>query len=214
MTVVLLHAFPLDERMWEPQLQTLVGYDAVAPHLYGRGPSVHEWAKAILGEVEGALTLVGASMGGYVALAMARRAPERVRGVLVAGSRAGPDSAERRAYRDELIAELRERGVPDELETTATADDLAAATEALRDRPDASGTIRSLQVPFVLAVGDGDELLPVEEARAIVELARDGRLEVFPNVGHLPSVEEPELFNAVLLAFLARAGERSPDRFS
>ena len=205
MTVVLLHAFPLDESMWEAQLEALEGQVVFAPRLYGRGPVLDEWAAAILREVEGPLTLVGASLGGYVALAMARRAPERVRGLLLVGSRAGPDSPERRAYRDALIDELREHGVPQELETTATADELAAATEALRDRPDASNVIRALEVPFVLAVGDRDDLLPVEEARAVVALARDGRLEIFPSAGHLPPVEEPELFNAVLLAFVARA---------
>jgi pimeloyl-ACP methyl ester carboxylesterase len=206
-TVVLLHAFPLDERMWAPQVDALAGYDVVAPRLYGRGPSLDEWAAEILEDVSGPFTAVGASIGGYVALAMARQAPERVRGLLLAGSRARTDSPERRAYRDELIQELREHGVPPDMETTARAEELVAATEALRDRSDATDVIRSFRGPFVLAVGDRDELLPVEEARAIVELAPNGRLEVFRGAGHIPSVEEPEEFNAVLLDLVARAGE-------
>jgi pimeloyl-ACP methyl ester carboxylesterase len=76
-TVVLLHALPLDERMWEPQ-RTVVP-DAVAPRLYGRGASLDAWAESIAGEVDGELGLVGASMGGYCSLELARREPERVR---------------------------------------------------------------------------------------------------------------------------------------
>ena len=207
MTVVLLHAFPLDESMWAPQLDTLAGYDVVAPRLYGRGASFDEWAAEMLEEVAGPVTAVGASMGGYVALAMLRQAPERVRGLLLAGSRAGTDSPERRVYRDELIRDLGAHGVPPDMETSATAGELAAATEALRDRRDATDVIRSFPGPFVIAVGDRDELLPLDEARSIVELAPNGRLEVFPGAEHLPSIEQPEEFNGVLLAFLRRAGE-------
>jgi 3-oxoadipate enol-lactonase len=204
LTVVLLHAFPYDEAMWAPQLQALTDYDLAAPRLYGRGPRFEEWAAVLLGELDGPLTLVGASMGGYVALAMARQAPQRVRGLFLAGSRAGPDTPGRRAYRDELIATLREDGVPVGMETTGTAEELIDATLALRDRPDASDVIRAFTGPFVIAVGDRDELLAVDEAREIAALAPDGRVEVFPSAGHLPSIEQPEEFNGVLLAFLRR----------
>jgi pimeloyl-ACP methyl ester carboxylesterase len=127
-TVVLLHAFPYDEAMWAPQFQALTDYDVVAPRLYGRGPRFEEWAAVLLGEFDGPLTLVGASMGGYG--------------------------------------------------------------------------------PFVIAVGDRDELLAVDEAREIAALAPDGRVEVFPGAGHLPSIEQPEEFNDVLLAFLRRPEPR------
>ena len=90
LTIVLLHAFPLDERMWEPQIDALEGVDAVAPRLYGRGHSLDRWAAEILDDVGGPLIVVGASMGGYAGLAMAARAPERVRGLLLAGARAAP----------------------------------------------------------------------------------------------------------------------------
>jgi pimeloyl-ACP methyl ester carboxylesterase len=204
LTVVLLHAFPYDEAMWAPQLEALGDYDVVAPRLYGRGPRFGEWAAALLTEIDGPLTLVGASMGGYVALAMTRQAPERVRGLFLAGSRAGPDTPERRAYRDDLIATLRGHGVPADMGTTATAEQLIDATLALRDRPDATDVILAFAGPFGIAVGDRDELLPVDEAREIAALASDGRVEVFPGAGHVPSIEQPEEFNGVLLAFLQR----------
>src|SRR3989440_8850068 len=108
MTVLLLHALPLDERMWEPQ-RTAFG-DVVAPRLYGRGSSMEEWARTILGEVEGELVAVGASMGGYCALELVRQAPERVRGLVLAGARVEADSPERREGRARTLELIRSNG--------------------------------------------------------------------------------------------------------
>jgi 3-oxoadipate enol-lactonase len=206
MKVLLLHAWPPDERMWEPQLDAVrdAGFEPVAPRLYGRGPSIDGWAGQLLGEVDGPLVAVGASMGGYCALALARRAPERVVGIALAGSRAGADSDERRRFRDEQIATLRSEGVPAELETDVSAEDLAVAQEAMRDRPDLSGVVSSFGGPLLVCVGDGDEIVSVEEARTTADAALRGSLEVFGGAGHLLTIEQPERFNAVLVEFLAQ----------
>jgi pimeloyl-ACP methyl ester carboxylesterase len=63
--------------------------------------------------------------------------------------------------------------------------------------------VRSFTGPLVVAVGDADEVLGIDEARAIAALAPHGRVEVFPGAGHLVSVEQPEEFNGVLLELLA-----------
>jgi pimeloyl-ACP methyl ester carboxylesterase len=202
MTIVLLHAFPADERMWEPQIAALEDRDVVAPRLYGRGPSLERWAAEILEDLDGPLIVVGASMGGYTGLAMAEQAPERVLALLLAGARAGADSAGRRRDRDALIALLGEGGVPAGLDTTATAEELAAAAAAMRDRPDRSGVVRAFAGPLVVAVGDADDVLSVGEARELAALAPRGRVEIFPGAGHLVSVEQPEEFNGVLLGFV------------
>jgi 3-oxoadipate enol-lactonase len=204
--VVLLHAWPLDERMWDPHLAWVRddGFDPVAPRLYGRGPSIDAWAGQILREVEGLFIAVGASMGGYTALALARRAPERVVGIVLAGSRGDADSAERRAYRDELVARIRAEGVPPDAETDASAEELAVAQEAIRDRPDASSVVGAFGGPLLVCVGDADEIVSVDEARELAEQALDGRLEVFPDAGHFVAVDQPERFNGVLLEFLSQ----------
>ena len=82
MKVLLLHAWPLDERMWEPQLGPLreAGFEPLAPRLYGRGAVIDGWAARLLDELHGPFVAVGASMGGHCALALARRAPERLVG--------------------------------------------------------------------------------------------------------------------------------------
>ena len=206
MNVVLLHAWPLDERMWDPLLPALraAGLEPVALRLYGRGGSIDGWAVQILGEVEGPFVVVGASMGGYTALALARRAPERVLGIVLAGSRADADSGERRASRDEQIARLRSEGVPGDLDTDVPAEELAVAQEAIRDRPDAFGVVGAFGGPLLVCVGDADEIVSVEEARAIADAALRGSLEVFPGAGHLLTVEQPERFQEVLTEFLAQ----------
>jgi pimeloyl-ACP methyl ester carboxylesterase len=213
MKVVLLHAFPLDERMWEPQRQALADYEVVTPNLYELGgSSIDAWAQRLVDEIDGELVLVGASLGGYVALAMTRRAPERVRGLLLAGSRATPDPTERRALRDEMIRVVREEGIegwnrefspPGPPERTP--DELVRGIEALRDRSDAAGVVSSFAGPLVVAVGDQDDILPVDEAREIADSAPDGRLEVVKGAGHLVSVEAPDRFNEILLDLLDRA---------
>jgi pimeloyl-ACP methyl ester carboxylesterase len=214
MKVVLLHAFPLDERMWEPQREALSEHEVVVPNLYDLGgSSVDSWAGRILDETAGELVAVGASMGGYVGLAMARWAPERIRALLLAGSRASADPPERRAAREEMIRVVTGEGIagwnrdffppgPDD----RTTDELVRGIQALRDRPDATGVVAELHAPLAVVVGDRDELLPVEEAREIAGSAPYGRLEIVEGAGHLVSVEAPERFNEILLELLRQAG--------
>jgi pimeloyl-ACP methyl ester carboxylesterase len=204
--VVLLHAWPLEPDMWEPQVSVLdaAGFETETPRLYGRGASIDGWASQLLSELEGSFVAVGASMGGYTALALARRATERVPGMALVGSPVRADPPERREYRDRLIGELRTTGVPHDVESAVDAEELAVAQEAIRDRPDASGVAVSFGGPLLVCVGDGDELLPADEARAVADGALRGSLHVFPGAGHLVSVEKPGEFGEVLLEFLAQ----------
>ena len=217
MRVLLLHALPLDGRMWEPQRGALD--DVVAPRLYGRGSSMEAWARSILAEVEGELVAVGASMGGYCALELVRQAPERVRGLVLVGARVEADSPERREGRARLLEVIRSGGAealwedmrpklfpPGETEAVAFArgialeqrsDDLAAAVEAIRDRRDSREVVARFERPVLFAAGRDDPFVSEEEAPPFVE-ARSF------DTGHLPSLERPQEFNAVLAEFVAR----------
>jgi pimeloyl-ACP methyl ester carboxylesterase len=227
--VVLLHAYPLDERMWQPQREALAEHEVVAPNLYAfGGSSMDAWAERLLGDVDGDLALVGASMGGYAALAAARRAPERVRGILLAGARPDADSPERRAGRADTIRLIEEEGAAGlwenqrsklfaeeasesavdlarEMTLGRTEDELVRAIAAIRDRQDNSSLLTSLDVPIVFALGAGDLFFPVEEARQFADGVRDGRLVVFDGSRHLPNLEQPTEFNQTLLEFLQAA---------
>jgi pimeloyl-ACP methyl ester carboxylesterase len=226
MKVVLLHAFPLDERMWEPQLETLRDYEVVTPRLYGRGASLDEWAASLLDENEGDLAVVGASLGGYAALAMTNRAPERIRGLGLVGARADADSPERRAARADTISLIEAGGaealwenqrpkllldsasedsvaLARELVLSRRTDELTAAVRALRDRDDNSATFESFGGPSLVAVGEGDQFFPPNEAEALAGRARHGRLRIFAGARHLPSLEQPGEFNAELAGFFS-----------
>jgi pimeloyl-ACP methyl ester carboxylesterase len=216
MKVVLLHAMPLDERMWSPQLPALTGHEAEMPNLYDLGgSSVDEWAEKLLERIDEDLAVVGASIGGYVALALARRAPERVRGLMLVGSRAADDPPERKAAREDALRTLDEGGLeawapnaPAPPPAERTVDEVKRAIIALRDRRDHSDVARSFDGPLWVVVGDGDPFTPLDEAREIAEQAKSGRLEVFEGVGHFPNLDRPEHFNELLREFLEEAARR------
>ena len=219
MKVVLLHAFPLDERMWEPQRSALEGHDVLAPNLYALGGNTMDaWAQAVLASVNGDVAAVGASMGGYVALAMARQAPHRIRGILLAGSRPGADSPERREGRAATIELIRNEGAaglwenqrdklfgehaPSEAVELARqmalereVPELVRAIEAIRDRPDSSAVLGEARV--LLALGASDQFFPAEEAADL-----PAELVIFEQSRHLPNLEQPAEFNRTLSEFL------------
>jgi 3-oxoadipate enol-lactonase len=227
MRILLLHALPLDERMWEPQLLALAEHEVDAPNLYSLGGSTMEaWATSLLERVPGELVVVGASMGGYCALALARLAPERVRGLVLAGSRADADSPERKEARQTAIERIEREGaegmwrlmepivaaeiVPHELRERLHAialeqppEGLIAAVRAIRDRPDSTDVVARLAAPFLIAVGDQDPIAPVEYVRELVAAAPRGEAFVLERTGHLPSFERPAEFSAKLLEFVS-----------
>jgi pimeloyl-ACP methyl ester carboxylesterase len=204
--VLLLHGWPVSERIWVSQVSALrdAGLDPLAPHLYGRGSSIDDWAAQLLREIDGQLVVVGASMGGYCALAMARRAPERIPGMVLVGSRADADTFERRRFRQDMISDLRAGDRPDRADDDANLEHLAVAQEAMRDRLDLSGVAASFGGPLLVCVGERDELVTVAEAQQLADSALDGRLEVFSDAGHFVSVDQPERFNEVLLEFVSQ----------
>jgi pimeloyl-ACP methyl ester carboxylesterase len=206
MRVVLLHGWPHDEQMWERQAALLEaeGFQVETPRLYGRGASIDGWAAQLLRERDGPLVAVGASMGGYCALALARREPERVVGMMLVGSRADADTWDRRRYREAQISELRSDDSPPPVLGEPTSEELAVAQEAMRDRLDLTGIVSSFGGPLLVCVGDRDDLVSVDEARALSESALQGSLEVFEGAGHFVSLDQPERFDAVLLDFLGQ----------
>jgi pimeloyl-ACP methyl ester carboxylesterase len=212
--VLLLHAFPLDERMWEPQRPALAEHDVTAPRLYGRGRTMDAWADSIAAETEGELVVVGASMGGYCALTLARRAPERVRGLLLVGARPDADSEERRAGRADTIELIRNEGpgglwqtmLPklfaddshaDEDLLFRDADALIQAVEAIRDREDSTAVVRSFAGPVQFVVGEHDPFV------SATELSEFDVREI-PLAGHLVNLERTDEFNEILREFLGR----------
>jgi pimeloyl-ACP methyl ester carboxylesterase len=223
MKIVFLHALPLDERMWEPQLPALTGHEVHAPNLYDLGSSMDEWALGVLQQVPGRLVAVGASMGGYCAAAIARLAPERLDGIVLVGSRADADPPERRPLREQWIEIAREQGGEGLWEAAAKnffaagadpavverahaivreqdPDGLIRAIEAIRDRPDSTEALTS-GIPLLVVAGAEDNLIPPEVGRDLAAASPNGRAEVL-DAGHLPSMERPDEFNRILTTWL------------
>jgi pimeloyl-ACP methyl ester carboxylesterase len=210
-TVLFLHAFPLDERMWDGERELVA--DSVAPRLYRRGHTMREWAASVAREAAGDLLLVGASMGGYCALALARAAGDRVRGALLLGARPEADSDERRVGRAKTIELVREQGpdalwrdmVPklfadernaDERLLYRERDGLVAAVEAIRDRDDSTDVARALGDRLRFVVGEHDPFVTADELREF-------DVRTLAGAGHLANLERPAEFGELLREFLA-----------
>lgn len=119
---MLLHAFPLNARMWEPQFPLSGGgWRVVAPHLRGAdgaggspAASMDDYAGDVIDlldalHIEDAV-IGGLSMGGYVALALFRLAPRYFRGIVLADTRPQADTAEGIEGRKRLLAVVQEKG--------------------------------------------------------------------------------------------------------
>jgi pimeloyl-ACP methyl ester carboxylesterase len=212
--VLLLHAFPLDKSMWEPQRAALAGREVIAPRLYGRGRTMDEWADSVAAETDGELAVVGASMGGYCALALARRAPERVRGLLLVGSRPDADSDERRAGRQDTIDLIHDEGleglwrmmVPKLFHDQSVANEqlvyrdteaLVTALGAVRDREDSTDVVRSFSGPLQFVIGEFDPYVSAGEVSEFDVREMSG-------VGHLVNLERSDEFNEILRQFIGR----------
>jgi 3-oxoadipate enol-lactonase len=200
-TPVWIHGWPLDERQWERQVARFGG---TAVRLYGRGSSVAGWAEQLLAELQGDdFALVGCSMGGYTALELARRAPERVSAIVLAPSKPAPDTAERRAFRDTLIEQLRSDGPPEHASAGITVEELVACQEAIRDRADTSDVVAQFRGLFVACAGTEDDLVHTEDAYELAGLSPNGRAEVFPGAGHFINLDDPDGFDAMIERVLA-----------
>jgi 3-oxoadipate enol-lactonase len=230
--VLLLHAFPLDGRMWVSQRRALeaAGHDVVAPDLPGAEADIGfgSWGESVLGEVEGDFIPVGISMGGYLAFELWRRARGRIPALVLADTRATADTPEQRQARDDTIRLLGEDGFEpfwDGLAPklfSAGADPnvvsgaralaaeqeitgLVAALTTLRDRDDSTPTLATIDVPVLVVVGEEDALTPPSDAAELEDGIRRARLVRISGAGHLTPLEEPEEFNRALLSFVAEA---------
>jgi 3-oxoadipate enol-lactonase len=111
-TVLLLHAFPFDARMWDAQLKALAAsHRVIAPDMPGFGgappwaqpPDLDSWASSLLERLRAARVdeaiVAGCSLGGYLAFAMLRTASNFIRGLALVDTRAIPDTPGRKAAR-------------------------------------------------------------------------------------------------------------------
>lgn len=128
--VVLIHGFPLNRKMWRPQVESLArsGYRVICPDLQGFGESrlpgqrmtMSLYADAVIRLLDSLdidkAVIGGMSMGGYVLFNLVERYPERLLGVMFLVTRAAADDAVAREKRSLLATEVEAgnlRAVPD-----------------------------------------------------------------------------------------------------
>jgi 3-oxoadipate enol-lactonase len=241
--LVLLHAFPLTADMWQPQLLAVpAGWRFIAPDLAGLGdtddhtgePTLDDYAADVLGLMD-ALAIprahvCGLSLGGYITLAVARRAPDRLESLVLADTKAPADNVAQRAARDKLIVTLDEGGVDavasgmiprllggttqrdapqlvEEVRSHVRRNEAAGIRRAilrLRDRPDATPGLSGIRVPTLVLVGEEDVPTPRADAELLATSIKGAHLEIIPGAGHLSNLEQPQAFNEALMRFLRK----------
>ena len=166
----------------------------------------------------GRFAVAGLSMGGYAALALLRREPERVNALCLMDTSARPDTPEQARRRRGLMALVarggRFKGVTPRLlplllhpgrlgdealcgEVMAMADRVGPAAflrqqAAIVARPDSRSDLPRIAVPTLVAVGAGDQLTPPDLAAEIAGILPGARLQVVENAGHLLPMEQPD----------------------
>jgi pimeloyl-ACP methyl ester carboxylesterase len=172
--------------------------------------------------------LCGLSMGGYVAFAFLRKYPQRVKGLILADTRPGADTAEAKANREnvaqiaesqgtEAIADLQvpkmlaayTRQHHPEVEArvrqmiaAATPQGIAAASRGMALRADTTGLLAGITYPTLVVVGEQDALILPEVARDYAAKIPNAQFAIIPLAGHLSNVEQPEAFMQAVSGFL------------
>ncbi|WP_406697051.1 alpha/beta fold hydrolase [Singulisphaera sp. Ch08] len=242
--VVLLHGFPLNRTMWKAQ-QARIGslYRVISPDLRGHGHTaapygiytIDEMADDVLDllnalQLKEPVVLGGLSMGGYIALSLIARHPERVRALMLMDTRAGADSTEAALARQELAKQVEAtRSVehvvttmlpklfsettrslhPDRIEPVrrmmehTPARTVAGALRGMAARPDRTNDLARIHVPTLVLVGEDDTITPPNEARAMAQAIPGAQLEIIPHAGHLAPLENPSASNEAILRFLS-----------
>jgi pimeloyl-ACP methyl ester carboxylesterase len=242
--VVLLHAFPLERSMWREAADRLAASSVpvVTVDLPGLGgsplpagaPDLTVSADAVIALLDrlgiARAVIAGVSMGGYVALAIARRHPQRLAGLGLVDTKAEADADEARSNRERIAAavegEAGTRALAPMLEgllgptslarrpglvarvrdglATARPEGVAWSQRAMAARPDSTQLLASISVPTVVLVGEEDGLTPPAQARALAAGLPDAVLSVLPGAGHLSPLEAPDAVASALLTLLLR----------
>lgn len=241
--VVLLHGFPFDRTMWSYQVAEVgATYRVITPDLRGHGETaapdgaypIDDMADDVIDLLDALqltepLVVGGLSMGGYIALSLALRYPERLRGLILIDTKAGADTPEAAANRLNLARQVEEThstaavvdGMLPRIFSSVTREHRPEAIEMIHERmvkthpravagalrgmaarPDRTGDLPRIAVPTLVLVGEDDAVTPPADARLMAESIPNARYEVIPNAGHLAPVENPEATSRAILAFL------------
>jgi 3-oxoadipate enol-lactonase len=238
--IVFLHAFPLNRSMWTQQEEALCSqFRVITIDLRGHGESdaplsrytLEQYAddvNALLEQLSIQQALfVGLSMGGYILFAFYRKYAARVKGFVLADTRAQADTAEGKDGRFQMAQVAYKQGasaiadlmIPKFLspQTIQTKPDLvqhvramvkgnqisgiAGDLMAMAERPDSIPFLKQITCPTQIIVGELDRATPPSDAKLMANHIPNARLAIIPDAAHLANLEQPEVFNQIVSAF-------------
>ena len=221
--LVFLPGMMCDARLFAPQVTALSREMAVTVAPITMGERVEEMASALLGVLPAKFALAGLSMGGIVAMEILRHAPERVTRVALMDTNPLAETPQSAAGYEPLIVGARAGRFEDMMRMILKPEHLAPGPQrlqvmeqvaemgramgpdvfirqcrALQRRKDQQATLRRIKMPALVLCGEHDGLTPVKRHTFMAELIPYARLEIVPDAGHLPTLEQPEVVTAIL----------------
>ncbi|HEY1140448.1 MAG TPA: alpha/beta fold hydrolase [Lysobacter sp.] len=221
-TIVLLPGFMLDDALWDDFVPHLPQDWRVQRIALPRGDTVSEVARGIADQLAGPAMVVGFSMGGYVARALAAGYPHLVETLaLVATSARGERPAAPFPSAAGAFAGLSRRAIQSSLGPAHANDPAmidrvramsvrlgaeAFAWQSALDRTDVP--LKEIACPTLVVAASEDQLRSMEEARELAGAIPGARLEIIEGAGHLIPLEAPQALAGVLVDWAGASGRR------
>jgi pimeloyl-ACP methyl ester carboxylesterase len=224
-----------DERLFAAQVAALSATHECSVLVFRHEDTLAAMAESLLQSAPPRFTLVGLSMGGYVAFEVIRRAPERLRGLVLLDTTAAADTPARRAGRladlDKANAVGMAAFAPSLLErwllpaharipeladrVCAMAVDIGVAAQrnqqvAMLARPDSTNDLAGVAVPTLVACGRQDVVTPVADHEAIAARIPGAQLAIIEESGHLCTLEQPAAVTTLLQQWLRERVDEAP----
>ncbi len=156
----------------------------------------------------------GESMGGYIALAFLEKFPNKVEGLILSGTQSIADTEEMKAKREATAMDILEHGTDkflNEFSTKALSENalertklflrhilekqdkmaIASALRGMALRSDTSHVLANSSLPILIMAGENDIVISPEQSRNMHAIAKNSKLLIIPNGGHLVSLEQP-----------------------
>ena len=230
--LILLSGLLCDRALWQPIIPYLQKDIKILIPDLTRANRIETMADQVLNEAPESFALVGLSMGGYVAMAILRKAAARVTHLALLNTSARADTDDQRKRRQLLISMARAgefKGVtprllpllihPDRINDSAVTeviyqmaervgrDAFFNQQEAIMNRSDSRASLGAIAAPALVIGGDKDAITPPEVTKEIASLIPGATYHLLKDCGHLSSLEQPTGVATALKDLLSRGSE-------
>lgn len=227
--LVMLSGHLCSEKLWENQIKAFSDHYDCLTYVFRKGDSIENFAQQVLDTAPLKFSLVGLSMGGYVAFEIMRRAPLRVERLALLDTSAQADTPERTAQRyvdmkaaDEMGLENFAKTLPPRwmhpkqaaeekfrreiVEMVLSVGHLAQKQQqnALMHRADSVNSLAAITCPTLVLCGREDMATPLEMHEEMAQRIPDSHLVIIEQCGHLSTMEQPAHVNQALQKWLER----------